>query len=80
MNEDHSADHSNSHFLFRDAAGQKKLLTNDPLTGLPLIPATDSGNHVPNVAYTYNEPVQMPGAQICKSKSRVIFIRFTTLK
>jgi hypothetical protein len=36
-------------------------LTTDPLTGLPLDPATDS-HHLGN------EPVKMPDSQICKSK------------
>ena len=51
-----------------DATGQGKLLTNDPLTGLPLIPATDSGKHIANLSYTYNEPSKMPDGQVCKSK------------
>ena len=40
-----------------DATGQGKLLTNDPLTGLPLIPATDSGKHIANLSYTYKNVV-----------------------
>jgi hypothetical protein len=48
--------------------GQGKLLARDPLTGLPLISATDPGKHIGNRSYTYNEPTQMPEAQICKSK------------
>ena len=36
-------------------------LTTDPLTGLPLDPATDS-HHLGN------DPVKMPDSQICKSK------------
>lgn len=55
-------------FCFASAAGQGKLLANDPLTGLPLISATDSGKHIADLAYTYNQPTQMPGARICKSK------------
>jgi hypothetical protein len=51
-----------------NALGQGKVLTNDPITGLPLIPATDSGKHTAGVAYTYNEPSPMPESQICKSK------------
>ena len=50
-----------------NAIGQGKLLTNDTLTGLPLIPATDSGMH------TGNEPTQMPNSQICKSKMQADF-------
>jgi len=41
-----------------NAAGQGKVLTNDPLTGLPLIPATAIAN----------KPVKMPDGQVCKSK------------
>jgi hypothetical protein len=45
-----------------NAAGQAKVLTNDPLTGLPLIPATVLFKNVGN------EPDKMPDAQVCKSK------------
>src|ERR1700690_4317743 len=38
-------------------------LTTDPLTGLPLDPATDS-HHLGN------EPSKMPDSQICKSKTQ----------
>jgi hypothetical protein len=51
-----------------NATGQAKLLTSDPLTGLPLIPATDSGKRIGNLSYTYNEPTKMPDTQLCKSK------------
>jgi hypothetical protein len=51
-----------------NALGQGKLLTNDPLTGLPLISATDSGTRIPGMAITYNEPTKLPGTQLCKSK------------
>jgi hypothetical protein len=51
-------------FCLVNSAGQKRL-TNDPLTGLPLIPATDSGYG--------NEPSPMPGAQVCKSKMKAEF-------
>ncbi len=44
------------------ASAQGKILTNDPLTGLPLMPPSDSAKKFGN------EPVQMPGATICKSK------------
>lgn len=51
-------------FSLSNAAGQAKVLTSDPLTGLPLIPATvlvkDAGN----------EPVEMPAGQVCKSKTQ----------
>jgi len=45
-----------------NANGQGKLLTSDPLTGLPLISATDSALHLGS------KPVQMPDGQICKNK------------
>ena len=63
-----------------DATGQGKLLTNDPLTGLPLIPATDSGKHIANLSYTYNEPTQMPDGQICKSKMQGNFYLLYNIK
>jgi hypothetical protein len=63
-----------------NALGQGKLLTNDPLTGLPLIPATDSGKHMANMSYTYNEPTQMPDAQICKSKFQGDFYSLYNIK
>ncbi len=50
------------------AFGQGKLLTTDPLTNLPLIGATDSGNRIPGLAITYNQPTQMPSSQVCNSK------------
>ena len=43
-------------------AGQGKTLTSDPLTNLPLIPATDSGMQLGN------EPTQLPAGDVCKSK------------
>jgi hypothetical protein len=45
-----------------NAAGQAKVLTSDPLTGLPLIPATVL------VKNAGNEPVKMPDGHVCKSK------------
>ncbi len=45
-----------------NAAGQGKTLTNDPLTGLPLIPATVQFKNVGN------DPDKMPDMQVCKSK------------
>lgn len=63
-----------------DATGQGKLLTNDPLTGLPLTPATDSGNHMANISNTYNGPTQMPDAQICKSKFQGDFYSLFNIK
>jgi hypothetical protein len=49
------------------ARGGTKLLTTDPLTGLPLYPATDSRLHLGN------EPTQLPESQVCKSKMQVDF-------
>jgi len=49
-------------FCLANAAGQGKVLTNDPLTGLPLIPATVQFKNVGN------EPDKMPDARVCKSK------------
>lgn len=63
-----------------NAAGQGKTLTHDPLTGLPLIQATDSGKHIANMSYTYNEPTQMPAAQICKSKFQGNFYSLYNIK
>jgi hypothetical protein len=63
-----------------DAAGQGKLLTNDPLTGLPLTPATDSGRHMANISSTYNEPSKMPDGDICKSKMRANFYLLYNIK
>jgi hypothetical protein len=53
-------------FVFT-ARGGTKLLTTDPLTGLPLHPATDSRLHLGN------EPTQLPESQVCKSKMQVDF-------
>ena len=44
-----------------------KLLATDPLTGLPLYPATDSRLHLGN------EPTQLPEANVCKSKMQADF-------
>jgi len=49
-------------FCIAHAAGQAKVLTNDPLTGLALIPATVV------VESAGNEPVKMPDGQVCRSK------------
>ncbi len=51
-------------FSLANAAGQAKVLTNDPLTGLPLIPATVV------VENAGNQPVKMPTGQVCRSKMR----------
>lgn len=42
-------------------------LTTDPLTGLPLYPATDSRLHLGN------EPTKIPDTQICKSHMQANF-------
>ena len=49
-------------FCLAKANGQAKVLTNDPLTGLPLIPATVQFKNVGN------EPDKMPDSQVCRSK------------
>lgn len=49
-------------FCLANATGQAKVLTNDPLTGLPLIPATVQFKNVGN------EPDKMPDGQVCRSK------------
>ena len=63
-----------------NALGQGKLLTNDPLTDLPLTPATDSGKHMANVSYTYNKPTKMPDGQVCKSKMQANFYSLYNIK
>ena len=62
-------------FVFSSANGaaQAKTLTNDPLTGLPLIPATVLFKNVGN------EPDKMPDAQLCKSKMQGDFYSLTTV-
>ncbi len=55
-------------FLFAlSAKGGTKTLTADPLTGLPLIPSTDSRLHLGN------EPTRLPESQVCKSKMQADF-------
>lgn len=66
--------------LLVNAVGQAKVLTTDPLTGLPLSPATDPGNHTPGLSMTYNEPTKMPEAQICKSKYQGNFYSLYKIK
>ncbi len=63
-----------------NASGQGKLLTSDPPTGLPLITATDSGKHIANLSYTYNEPTKMPDGQVCKSKMQANFYLLYNIK
>jgi hypothetical protein len=63
-----------------NATGQGKLLTKDPLTDPALIPATDSGKHMANISYIYNEPTKMPGGQVCKSKMQANFYLLYNIK
>jgi hypothetical protein len=49
------------------AAGGTKPLTADPLTGLPLSPATDSRLHLGN------DPTRLPESNVCKSKMQADF-------
>jgi hypothetical protein len=49
------------------AGGSTKLLVSDPLTGLPLYPATDSKLHLGN------EPTRLPESSACKSKMQSDF-------
>jgi hypothetical protein len=54
--------------LFVASAGaQEKVLTTDPLTGLPLISATDPGFQLGNA------PTRLPDAMLCKSKMQADF-------
>ncbi len=48
-------------FCLPNAVGQAKVLTNDPLTGLPVIPTTVTN-------YGGNEPTKLRDATVCKSK------------
>jgi hypothetical protein len=49
------------------ARGGTKLLTTDPLTGLPVYPATDSRLHLGN------EPIRLPSSSVCKSLMQADF-------
>jgi len=53
-----------------NATGQAELLTSDPLTRFPLLPATESGKRIGNLSYTYDEPTKMPDAQPCKGRTQ----------
>jgi hypothetical protein len=57
-----------------NSAGQGKLLTSDALTGLPLIPATDSGTAAGNA------PSVMPASDVCKSKMEAVFYTLYNIK
>jgi hypothetical protein len=48
-------------------ASGAKLLTADPLTGLPLYPATDSRLHLGN------DPTRLPESTVCRSKMQADF-------
>jgi hypothetical protein len=61
-------------FCLANAAGQAKTLTQDPLTSLPLIPATDAGNNLGN------EPDKMPDGRVCKSKMQGGFYSLYNIK
>ncbi len=50
-------------------SGQAKILTNDLLTGLPLMPPSDSAKKFGN------EPVKMPDGAVCKSKMQGDFYK-----
>jgi len=56
-----------------NASAQGKVHTTDSLTGLPLIPATDSGTH-------FNDPVRMPDGSVCKSKMQGVFYSLYKIK
>jgi hypothetical protein len=49
--------------------GQAKILTSDPVTGLPLLPPTDS------IKKVGNDPVKMPDGMVCKSKMQGDFYK-----
>jgi hypothetical protein len=49
------------------AGGNTKLLTADPLTNLPLYPATDSRLHIGN------EPTRLPESNVCGIKMQADF-------
>jgi hypothetical protein len=49
------------------------ILTADPLTGLPLSPATVCRTDVCIQFHTGNAPVKIPEAQVCKSKMQADF-------
>jgi hypothetical protein len=56
------------------ALGQAKTLSNDPLTALPLSPATDAGKNFGN------EPNKMRDSQLCKSKMQGNFYLLYKIK
>ena len=60
-------------YAISNAGGQAKVFTNDPLTGLPLIPATVLFKNVGN------EPDKMPDGQVCKSKMQGNFYSLSNI-
>jgi hypothetical protein len=61
-------------YLSRKAAYERSV------TDLALIPATNSGKHMANISYIYNEPAKMPGGQVCKSKMQANFYLLYNIK
>ena len=60
---------------FATSAGQGKILTSDPLTNLPLIPArADSGSA------SQLTPTELPETGVCKSKMQADFYRLFKIK
>ncbi len=72
--EDYFIDGGDAVLRLVNSAGQAKLLTSDALTGLPLIPATDSGTPAGN------EPSAMPPSDVCKSKMQAEFYTLYNIK
>lgn len=60
--------------MFGETAGGGRVLTQDPLTNLPLIPQTDSRLHLGN------EPEKLPDTMICKSKVQMDFYALFDVK
>lgn len=60
-------------YAISNAGGQAKVFTNDPLTGLPLIPATVFFKNVGN------EPDKMPDGQVCKSRMQGNFYSLSNI-
>jgi hypothetical protein len=61
-------------FCLTNSIGQEKLLGSDPLTGLPLIPATDPGKNLGNA------PNSLPNGQLCASKMQGNFYMLYNIK
>ena len=57
-----------------NATGQGKIITSDPLTGLPVTPASDSGIHMGN------DPIRMPNTTVCKSRMQGDFYTLYNIK